>query len=451
MNPTPGKGDKVLVSAENGEQERLSAEAAFCPEMLNIPAQPLKVCAWVEDAYPGRERVTSTPMTVFVMTPDQHMIWMTKQLTAWDDEAREVHERELALYDENLALRALSAEELNRAANRRRLESQARAERANAHRLGALITTGQSLLAQAARNPEFNATTLDQWAEMMRALQDIAGSRMPSVASLLASAAQAKSAPSAGVNRLGPTSGAPAPENINKLPGNPSVVDAESTMIDPKSSAASTGGRKKVNAAPPPLRLATTTLQGKTDGGGQQQPDDNTEPVDNMTAEELAKAIEEQRKLLEEFARLQGDISKVIAALTGSTFVKRFKAESREQGSITGLIRKELLDGFGQKDSKERGSGGGLAESVVARENRASVQVSLIQEDLGAFVERLEGQPQQTKFKTVLDEMRDAAPSVEIADLGHDVEANLKGDAVVGTEYWSDKLDYWGELLVGPG
>src|SRR5262249_1162024 len=165
-------------------------------------------------------------MTVFVMTAEQHMIWMTKQLTAWNDEAREVHERELALYDENLALRALSAEELNRDGNRRRLENQARSERANAQRLSALINTGQGLAGQAARNPEFNAATLDQWAETMKALQDIAASRMPSVANLLSQAAQSKSAgPVAGVNRLGPrNSGGQAAQNINKLPANPQVV-----------------------------------------------------------------------------------------------------------------------------------------------------------------------------------------------------------------------------------
>jgi hypothetical protein len=29
--------------------------------------------------------------------------------------------------------------------------------------------------------------------------------------------------------------------------------------------------------------------------------------------------------------------------------------------------------------------------------------------------------------------------------------AKLSGDALVDTEFWSDKLDYWAELLVGPG
>src|SRR5262249_26489192 len=97
------------------------------------------------------------------------------------------------------------------------------------------------------------------------------------------------------------------------------------------------------------------------------------------------------------------------------------------------------------------GGSGKAIELAVGRENRSSTQVSLIQEDLGAFVDRLEGQDQQKKFKTVLDEMRGTSAAVEIAGVGHDLEVNLGGDAVVGTEFWSDKLDYWAELLVGPG
>jgi hypothetical protein len=239
-------------------------------------------------------------------------------------------------------------------------------------------------------------------------------------------------------------------QNVNKLPGNPQVVDNESTMITNKGASTPNQKPKKVNAAPPPLRLAGTTLAGKT-CPTDAPPDQGEDPdkVDTMTDEELAKACEEQRKLLEEFARLQGDISKVIAALTGSTFVKRLKAESREQGSITGAIRGELLQGFGRRET--HGTSDKLTENVMGRENRASSQVSNIQDDLGAFVDRLQGQEDQKKFKSVLDEMRVSSPSAELVDLGHDVKINLKGEAVVGTEFWSDKLDYWAELLVGPG
>ena len=460
VNPKPVKGEKLLLVAEDGKQEKLSADAAFCPEMLGVPAQPLRLCAWVEDALPGRERVCSTAMTVFVMTPEEHMIWLTKQLAVWDDEAREVHERELALHDENLALRALPGAELARPANLRRLEMQARAERANGQRLSSLITSGQSLLAQAARNPEFNETMLDRWASMMSALKDMAESRMPSIADLLTAAASgSKSAPSAGVNRLGPQAGtAPQTENINKLPGNPSVVDTESTMLtgdENKEKKAAGAGGGKVNLAPPPLRLAGTMLAGKSGGGGACAGDPNM--TDDTTPEALAKAIEEQKKLLEEFARLQGQISEVLAALTGSTFVKRLKAESRDQAAVTGLLRDDAFGGFGGSagPAKSGGGGGGGGEPATAgvteREKRASVQVSVIQDDLAAFVDRLQGQETQKKFKTVLDEMRTASPSVAIADVGNDFVAKLAGEALVGTEFWSDKLDYWAELLVGPG
>jgi hypothetical protein len=233
-------------------------------------------------------------------------------------------------------------------------------------------------------------------------------------------------------------------------------------MMNPdEEGAGGTPNKGKVNIAPPPLRLAATTLQGKPGGGGGKDFGDDV--TDDDTPEMLAKALEEQRKLLEEFARLQGEISKVIEALTGSTFVKRLKSESRDQGTVSGLIRSELFDRFGKADPTKQAGGAApakqpegapgdpLAANVVEREKRAGVQVSLIQDDLAAFVDRLDGQDSQKKFKTVLDEMREASPSVAVVDVGNDVVAKLEGDALVDTEFWADKLDYWAELLVGPG
>ena len=46
-------------------------------------------------------------------------------------------------------------------------------------------TSGEDLVQQAMRNPEFGVGHLEKWAEMLQILKDIAGNRMPSVADLL--------------------------------------------------------------------------------------------------------------------------------------------------------------------------------------------------------------------------------------------------------------------------
>lgn len=93
----------------------------------------------------------------------------------------------------------MKAEELDRPENRRKIAQQAAAESANADRLDRLNNAGRKMIEQAARNDSFEAQKLEQWASMVKALKDIAGKKMPSVADLLkksAGAEAAKSSPS---------------------------------------------------------------------------------------------------------------------------------------------------------------------------------------------------------------------------------------------------------------
>ena len=100
----------------------------------------------------------------------------------------------MQLYETNKQLRALAAEELDRPENRRKIENQAvgrAGQRPPA--LGPGRSSGEDLVKQAMRNPEFGVGHLEKWAEMLQILKDIAGNRMPSVADLLKQAAQAPS------------------------------------------------------------------------------------------------------------------------------------------------------------------------------------------------------------------------------------------------------------------
>ena len=148
---------------------------------------------FVEDYLPGRPRVYSPPYTFYVLTPEQHAIWLTEQLSRWHRQAIEVRDSEMQLHETNKQLRALAAADLDKPENRRKIENQASAERQNGRRLSALVVSGEDLVRQAMRNPEFGVGHLEKWAEMLQILKDISGNRMPSVADLLKQAAQAPS------------------------------------------------------------------------------------------------------------------------------------------------------------------------------------------------------------------------------------------------------------------
>ena len=200
----PAKGERILGSGGQ-DKESLELAGTFSAKSLGIEPQPVQVRMFVEDYLPGRARVYSPPYTFYVLTPEQHAIWITEQLSRWHRQAIEVRDREMQLHETNKELRALAAKDLDKPENRRKIEHQASAERQNGRRLTALSNVGEMLVREAMRNPEFGVGHLEKWAEMLQILKDISGNRMPSVADLLKEAAQAPSVASRATGRSNPT------------------------------------------------------------------------------------------------------------------------------------------------------------------------------------------------------------------------------------------------------
>src|SRR5262249_57810662 len=121
--------------------------------------------------------------------------------------AREAGDGWLQLLETNKQRGGLSDEEMNQPEPRRKIESQAEAERANGRRLTNLVGVGEDLVKQAMRNPEFGVGHLEKWAEMLQILKDISGNRMPTVADLLKQAAQAPRVAQKGSKRASPMAG----------------------------------------------------------------------------------------------------------------------------------------------------------------------------------------------------------------------------------------------------
>lgn len=204
-------GTKVL-GAGAPDADTLQTLATFRPKAMGVAPGPYLVNGWAEDALPGRARSTSTPIRVRVMTADEHMEWVTRNLERWRQRAVEVRDREMELLAENKALHALSNGELDRPETRSRIENQARAERGNRARLQGLVAQGKKLLAEAARNEEFGSNALDDWAEANAQLEKIAETRMDSVANLLQQAARSETSgapqqPTQGGQQPAPSSG----------------------------------------------------------------------------------------------------------------------------------------------------------------------------------------------------------------------------------------------------
>lgn len=439
----PAKGERVL-GAGGHAKENLEVGGTFSATSLGIEAQPLHVRMFVEDYLPGRERVYSATHTLYVLTPEQHAIWLTAQLGKWHRQSLEVRDREMQLHETNKQLRGMAAEEINKPATRRRIENQSLAEKANGRRLSTLVTSGEDLIRQAMRNPEFGVGHLDKWADMLQILKDISSNRMPNVADLLKQASQApslasskstsKTAPGVGQVRAARSGAGSKPDDKNQKPNPPvpTVADMESSQqpADPK---AKPQQGSKSNSKPS-LGLPQTTLLA-SGGGNQSCP----------AGQKMDEAVDKQKDLLAEFEKIADELNRILANLEGSTFIKRLKAASRSQNRIAGRIGDQLSGAFGVSPTGVKEEGRKLFRDLSLQEHKGSDEVSVIMDDMFSYFERRPF----LKFKNVLDDMKKQDVVGNLRQLGDDLPKEA-GLSMAQCEYWSDTLDRWAEDLVDP-
>jgi hypothetical protein len=438
----PAKGEQLLAGGGH-EKEALEVAGAFTAKSLGIEPQPVNLRVFVEDYFPGRGRVYSPTYTFYVLNAEQHAVWLTEQLSKWHRQSLEVRDRELQLHETNKQLRAMSADELDRPETRRRIENQSAAERSNGRRLSNLVATGEDLVQQAMRNPEFGVGHLEKWAEMLQILKDISGTRMPSVADLLKQASQAQAAsssapkpknPMAGMVRDTRSGAAPKePAEAKKAAsGVPQIVDRESSQQpldkNPASPPSPSSGQAR-------LTLPVTTIAGKAPPGEQSCP----------TAQKLDEAVSRQQDLLAEFEKIADELNRVLANLEGSTLVKRLKAASRMQYTVAGRMIDLTNNAFGLPAPLPRDNAPKTLEDMSQKEAKGSHDVSIIMDDMAAYFERR----RFMQFKTVLDEMRKLDVIGNLRQLGDDLKKE-NGLSIAQCEYWSDTLDRWADDLVDP-
>ena len=495
-NPEPTNGEKT-VSAGTPTADALTVAATFSAKRENIKPQSLRLRAYVEDYLPDRERVYSPYLVLHVLTPAEHFRWLVGQMQLWAGAAKDVHDKELQLHQVNRELRDLPPEALDDPAQRKKIQNQAAAERANAARLDSLIETGEALVQEAAKNEEFDAEQLESWGEVLEQLEEIAQQRMPSVADLLARAAEAPGRPaeataggeptdnnteqqeepsaqgtpslsrgepddSEKMEKYGPDSIVPpegldeeAPEDPNTpgkgvsvnrskqpdgkpgyAPANPTptVSDVESGFNESESAE---GQAPQIVGG---LGIPTTMLK----GSGRDKKDEEGEETSAPQAADLViEAVEEQQELLDAFAKLADEMGRLLVSFENSTFVKRLKAASRKQIDIA--VDLNNLDSFGLERSAALNNQS-RRERLAERETNASGAVSTIIQDMVAYADRRPS----PNYLRVLAEMQDALVSNQIEDIAKAINKNFVGQSTIEAEFWADTLDRWAEQLVDP-
>jgi len=424
-NAVPEKGE-YLLAAGGPEEDSLDVQGTFHAKGLGIAPQPIHLRLWAEDYLPDRGRIYTPIFRVYVLSAEEHMIWITERMKRWERQVLEVGDEEKRLFARNRELNDLSADELAQRGNARKVERQAALEIANAQRLRGLTKSGEQLVAQAARNEEFNAATLERWAEMLRALKDIGTKRMPSVASLLAEAVRSG-------RSAAPPPQAPSINDLEAGPGRDATPGGEGKKSGDEKSKSS--GR---------LGLPTTTVMGPSGTPAEAQQPREPPPEEDGA---LVAAVEEQEKLLAEFERVMGEIANILKDLYGSTFVKRLKHAARREKELASALDARLQAAFGSFEEELDESDSALFERLALRQTETATQVSYIEDDLHAFFQRTK----EPKFSKVHKEMRSARVVASLQGLSYAVEASRQGETIAQSEYWVDQLDRWAEILIGPG
>jgi hypothetical protein len=160
----------------------------------------------------------------------------------------------------------------------------------------------------------------------------------------------------------------------------------------------------------------------------------------------LQEAVEEQRRLIEDFAAIAKQLADVMARLEGTTFVKRLKAASRDEAKVGEGLSSVVGAAFGRSTRP-------LADETLAGRvalagkgnDRVGEKVASVMDDLDAYAER-RPQPQ---LRTVLEEMRDLDILGNLRQLSAEIPRET-GLSIARSEFWADTLDRWADELVPP-
>ena len=505
-NPNPAIGEKI-VSSGTPTSEELNVPATFSVERENVQPQSFRLRAYVEDYFPNRERTRSPQIVLHVLAPAEHFKWLIGQMQRWAGAAKDVHDRELQLHQTNTELRELTPEELDDPAQRKTLQNQASAERANAARLDSLIESGVELFQEATKNDEFDANQLESWAEMLKQLEEIAGQKMPSVADLLAQASEApgqasdtpgqsssppsensgqqsKSPPTdSQSNSAGKSEGKPSDSEdelekygVDSPDSDESSEEEDEDLDDPNES----GDSASANRSKPPqggkpgsspknptpgvsdVESGFNKADKPSDGqplqivGGMGIPsttlmgsgrDDQDEDEDqNASTPQASELVLEAYEEQQELLDAFAKLSDEMKRLLVGFENSTFvkRLKASSRKQIDVAADLNNLDSFGLAD---RGTDNRAQRKRLADlESAESKKVTTIIQDMSAYADRRPS----ANYLRVLSEMEDASVANQMRDLVRSINRNFVGLSTIEAEYWGDTLDRWAEQLVDP-
>jgi hypothetical protein len=191
----PANGSLTLKKG-SPSSNRLSERAIFSPQTYGIEPQTLILSAYTEDYKPGRGRIFSEPITIYILTRDEHAQVIKKRFDRVISELEDAARKELNNLDENERLdKNNTAEELQSADAKEQLAESEQKEAENAEKMKEIAKKMEEIFKDAARNGELDQKTMKEMADALQNMKELGEKDMPEVEKKLGEAQDQKSTP----------------------------------------------------------------------------------------------------------------------------------------------------------------------------------------------------------------------------------------------------------------
>ena len=195
--PTSAKPAKGELTLKKGSPTKatLNAPFIFSPANFNIPPQKLILRSWTEDYKPGHTRVYSDPITLFILTRNEHAQMLKNQFDRAIGELEDISRKEQNLNDQNQRLERKEASDLQKETNKKNLQAQQDGERANRERMEKLTRLMEKLFKDAVRNGEIDKDILKKMNSVQQTMKELAQEDMPNIEQKLQEAQSQRNTP----------------------------------------------------------------------------------------------------------------------------------------------------------------------------------------------------------------------------------------------------------------
>lgn len=163
-------------------------------------------------------------------------------------------------------------------------------------------------------------------------------------------------------------------------------------------------------------------------------------------AEDLKRALELQREVLRELARMGGDANRAAESLAARNFVNRLREAARRQGDISGAVGTDLVKLAGMEPDRMAEEARATVDHLVGRQQANAREVGYVRDDLAGFFNRT----RKELYEEVHKEMTDPDVVADLRAVAGLIGMNQGGRSIEASDRLKDRLNAWADKLEPP-